>query len=211
MWAHFHPRSHWLEWLAFTKQRSGIMHVRIDADSWPGIIASFQSAHDFASMPGAHNQDLAMHQIESILLACVGTELQKADMLDERISAAIAVINSNLRHEIDIRLLARSVALSESRFAHLFREQVGTTPMQYVDLQRIQRAKRLLERTSNSITQIASEVGYDPVYFSSRFKQLTGISPREFRRQAHQVSSQPMRLAGAGRSGGIDHLQQIGR
>jgi AraC family transcriptional regulator of arabinose operon len=86
---------------------------------------------------------------------------------------------------MDVASLASSVALSPSRFAHLFRQQVGVSPMQYVDLQRLQRAKQLLERTAKSISEIAFEVGYDPIHFSLRFKQHTGVSPRAYRNGGH--------------------------
>jgi len=52
-------------------------------------------------------------------------------------------------------------------------------------MRRIERAKQLLERTALSIKEIAAEVGYDPFYLSQRFKQQTGLAPRDFRRRLH--------------------------
>ena len=44
------------------------------------------------------------------------------------------------------------------------------------------RAKQRLERTSDSVQQIALEIGFDdPLYFSRRFKHRVGVSPREYR------------------------------
>jgi AraC-like DNA-binding protein len=51
-------------------------------------------------------------------------------------------------------------------------------------LQRINRARQLLELTAMSIKEIAAEVGYEnPFYFSLRFKKQTGTSPRDYRQK----------------------------
>jgi AraC family transcriptional regulator of arabinose operon len=73
----------------------------------------------------------------------------------------------------------------------LFREQVGQTPQQWVERERMARAMQLLALSSRTIANIAAEVGYDnPFYFSLRFKQHTGRSPRDWRqRAAHQQPS----------------------
>jgi AraC family transcriptional regulator of arabinose operon len=57
------------------------------------------------------------------------------------------------------------------------------TPGQFLELQRLNRAKQLLELTPRTIQAIASEVGFDnPFYFTQRFKRQTGLSPRDYRR-----------------------------
>jgi len=63
--------------------------------------------------------------------------------------------------------------------------------MQYIDLQRIERAKQLLERTTTGISHISEQVGLDSVYFSLRFKQHTGFSPRAYRKRAWQQAPSP--------------------
>ena len=79
--------------------------------------------------------------------------------------------------------------LSPSRLAHLFRSQTGQTPQQFVERERITRARQLLLLTSRTVAQIAGEVGYEnPFYFTLRFKKHTGFSPTEWRRQEDQSS-----------------------
>jgi AraC-like DNA-binding protein len=85
--------------------------------------------------------------------------------------------------QLDVPGLARAVNLSVSRFAHLFREQLGVSPQQFVERRRLDAACRLLELTRRSIASIAAEVGYpDPLYFSTRFRRHTGTSPSDYRR-----------------------------
>ena len=81
--------------------------------------------------------------------------------------------------------LADMAELSVSRLAHLFREQVGMTPQQFLEQQRLERARQLLELSGRSIGDIAGDVGFDnPFYFTLRFKKLTGLSPRDYRKRA---------------------------
>ena len=65
----------------------------------------------------------------------------------------------HLAEPVSLEALAGHVNLSASRFSHLFREQAGVTPQQFLETQRLSRAKQLLELTPHAIKQIAHEVG----------------------------------------------------
>ena len=81
--------------------------------------------------------------------------------------------------------LAKECFLSESRFTHLFGESVGKSPMKYITELRIGKAKELLAETELSVAQISANVGYpDQNYFSRLFKNLTGRSPRDYRKES---------------------------
>jgi two-component system response regulator YesN len=80
--------------------------------------------------------------------------------------------------------MAKAAHLSISRLAHLFREQMGITPVDFLTNIRIDHAKRLLLTTDNNCTRICYDVGYNnQSYFTRVFKQATGLTPREFRNQ----------------------------
>lgn len=80
--------------------------------------------------------------------------------------------------------MAKAAHLSVSRLAHLFREQMGITPVDFLTNIRIDHAKRLLLTTDNNCTQICYDVGYNnQSYFTRVFKQIVGLTPREFRNQ----------------------------
>jgi AraC family transcriptional regulator, arabinose operon regulatory protein len=80
--------------------------------------------------------------------------------------------------------LAASVHLSPSRLTRLFREHLGTTPQRYVERRRMTLAKQLLDLTTRPVSAIAHELGWrDPLYFSQRFRQATGLSPTAYRRR----------------------------
>jgi transcriptional regulator GlxA family with amidase domain len=64
-----------------------------------------------------------------------------------------------------------------------FRQQTGTTPLQWLHRARLRQAQYLLETTGRSIERIASQVGFgSPTTFRDRFKQLVGTSPQAYRR-----------------------------
>jgi AraC family transcriptional regulator of arabinose operon len=83
-----------------------------------------------------------------------------------------------------VETLARRCGLSRSRFAELFREQMGVSPLAFLENQRLRRARELLEHTSLNLAEISVQAGFaSPFYFSLRFKKHFGASPRNYRRQ----------------------------
>ncbi|HEY6803460.1 MAG TPA: helix-turn-helix transcriptional regulator [Pyrinomonadaceae bacterium] len=78
--------------------------------------------------------------------------------------------------------LAASIRLSESRFRHLFKQETGMTPAQYLKLVRLKKAALLLTTTYNSIKAILIKVGLTShTHFIRDFRQLYGMSPTEYR------------------------------
>ena len=101
---------------------------------------------------------------------------------DPRVREALDYLCRHLDQSIPLDALAEHCGLSASRLAHLFREQVAMTPVQFLESQRMRRARQLLEVTGMSVAEVGYEVGYDnPFYFSLRFKKATGKSPRQYR------------------------------
>jgi AraC-like DNA-binding protein len=86
--------------------------------------------------------------------------------------------------------VAETVNLSTSRFAHLFRRDVGTSPARYLHALRMLRARLLLERTVLSVKEVMALVGCnDPSHFSRDFRRFHGIGPRACRLGADRARS----------------------
>jgi CheY-like chemotaxis protein len=78
--------------------------------------------------------------------------------------------------------LAQYACISEDYLTYCFRQELGTTPMQYLQRFRVNQAKLLLKNSQRSITEIALDVGFtDSGYFSRVFHRQTGMSPEAFR------------------------------
>ncbi len=101
-----------------------------------------------------------------------------------QIRPAINYIDANFDKPVTLAEIARASHLSVSRLAHLFKEQMGITPIDYVTSVRIERAKELLVGTDQSCTEICFQAGYsNQSYFTRTFKSLVGTTPRQFRVQ----------------------------
>jgi AraC-like DNA-binding protein len=102
--------------------------------------------------------------------------------MDTRIERALEYITQHLDARLTIETLADRVDLSPSRFAHLFRHDVGTSPAQYIHVVRMLRARVLLERTFLSVKEVMALVGcHDPSHFSRDFRWFHGAAPRQCR------------------------------
>jgi len=78
--------------------------------------------------------------------------------------------------------MAQAAHLSKFHFARAFSKAYGETPRTYLTRRRIERAKDLLRAANLTITEICFLVGFESVgSFSSRFRDLVGMSPTEYR------------------------------
>lgn len=99
-----------------------------------------------------------------------------------QIRPAINYIDANYNKPISLADIARASHLSVSRLAHVFKEQMGITLVDYLTNVRIERAKKLLLATDQNCTEICFEVGYNnQSYFTRTFKHLVGMTPLKFR------------------------------
>lgn len=90
----------------------------------------------------------------------------------------------NLNQPIDVSSLAERAHMSPRTFARRFKDQTGTTPIQWLLKFRVRRAQELLETTSASIEHIATASGFESmVTFRARFQRLVGVTPSAYRRQ----------------------------
>ncbi|WZU02987.1 AraC family transcriptional regulator [Erysipelothrix sp. D19-032] len=91
-------------------------------------------------------------------------------------------INKNFRDSITPDKLAELTFLNKYYISHIFKKHSGMSPIDFVLNKRITEAKRLLESTDYSISQISAIVGFSsPSYFSQFFKKEIGMSPRKYK------------------------------
>lgn len=97
--------------------------------------------------------------------------------LDPRIVAGLEQIHSSLPEILSVTELAITAGLSEHRFMHLFKKQVGIPVRRYALWARMQKAAFLL-KDGRTLTEAAHEAGFsDSAHMSRSFKELFGISP----------------------------------
>ncbi len=84
-----------------------------------------------------------------------------------------------------VSALSREAGYSPDHFGRVFHKVLGCAPKIYLMNARIERARHMLSETGHTVKEIAHELGYNsPYFFSRQFKQVTGVSPVEYRKSA---------------------------
>jgi len=91
---------------------------------------------------------------------------------------------------LDVEALARGVHMSAGHLSREFRRAYGESPYSYLMTRRIERAMALLRRGDLNVTEVCFAVGCSSLgTFSTRFTELVGMTPSEYRRQAAQATA----------------------
>ncbi|MGH3588796.1 MAG: GlxA family transcriptional regulator, partial [Pseudonocardia sp.] len=98
-------------------------------------------------------------------------------------------MQDNATKELALDDIATHAGMSTRTLHRRFREQTGTTPLQWLHRTRVHQAQYLLETTTHPVDRIAAQVGFgSPTAFRDRFKRLVGTSPHAYR---HAFQSPP--------------------
>ena len=93
-------------------------------------------------------------------------------------------IRENYDKDISLQHLSEHFSISRSYLSRRFKQMLGIGINDYITYIRLLHAEQLLKNTNYSITQIASECGYnDETYFVTSFKKANGITPFQFRKR----------------------------
>lgn len=183
-WAHFVPLPHWHEHLKWPEVAPGLATwVISDEGLRRHIEGRFAWLCEELARDRPLSQALAMNGFEELILRCAEQNPTAERMKwDLRIRKVVEFIEENLAEPLRVEDLARQASLSPSRFAHLFRAELGASPQRFVELERIRRARHLLEHTTSSVQEVADRTGFEnSFYFATRFKRFTGESPTAYR------------------------------
>ena len=122
-----------------------------------------------------------------------------------RLSATLAPLlqwmDQNLHRPLSLDEIARRTAVSPRTLSRRFREQTGTTPLQWVLAARVRRAQTLLETTALPVEQVAMQAGFESaVSLRERFAKALGVSPTGYRRAMGSAPA-PVLRTGSGPCG----------
>ncbi len=99
-------------------------------------------------------------------------------------SEVILYMENHYAEQITLADLSKIACLSPNHFLRRFNEIFECSPIQYLIRLRINKAKDLLRFSKRQISEIASETGFlDSNYFSRKFKNKEGLSPKTFRKK----------------------------
>jgi len=111
---------------------------------------------------------------------------------NRRLLRARDAIDRTYAEELDVARLAEIACVSEAHFIRSFRATFGETPHRYLQRRRVERAMFLLRETDRSVTDVSLDVGFTSLgTFSRTFRDIVGLSPREYRAGAEPRKGVP--------------------
>ncbi|MCY1661107.1 helix-turn-helix domain-containing protein [Chryseobacterium sp. SL1] len=144
---------------------NNIMRIAMDDNSQKDIMA------DFAL------KELLIRLMQTQARSMVEKNIVKNK---SRIGFAVDYIKKNLHQKLSIDSIAKMAYVSKSNFFKMFKDELGTSPNEFILQEKINRAKELLAN-QNSIKETAYQTGFsDANYFTRVFKQLVGVTPKSY-------------------------------
>lgn len=188
----------------------GIRGIKLSAELNPkqgfSIIHFDESAEEiqrylFAMLQEAENkkseyEDVCRHLLDILLIYLMrqtntAPRAQEAELSTRnKAAAAKEYIDAHFREDIALDQLAQKIQVNKYYLAHIFSQNYGMSPIQYVQTLRLKESKYLLRTTDYAIKQIASITGFSSLgYFSQRFSKAEGMSPAKYRIMAQSKLS----------------------
>lgn len=117
---------------------------------------------------------------------------------------AVRHLLGKLTDDFPVAELAGCCGLSRSYFTRAFKASMGVSPHRWLVHERLRRAGELLERTDDSIAQIALSCGFcDQSHLTRIFRAVVGVSPAAWRRQRKAGIAPPLTTPRAQSHGGL--------
>lgn len=155
------------------------------------LLQKLRTALDTAASPDASRLDIQLsvsclwQQFICEYAATFTKETASSNMLVQaRARLMLDFISSHYAKELTLQEIAEAASISKSEALRCFRLAVQSTPIQYLTNYRLLIAKRLLQSTDDTITQIAERVGFSsPNYFIRIFKKRFDLTPKAYRKE----------------------------
>ena len=162
-------------------------HHIINCGTLPEYARIFQTMIQELQLCKPHYQELLTVLFKQLLITISRKLLAEPTMtsyVQSEIEYATRYFLTHYNEDLNIEEIVASHNMSTSWFIRNFKQYTGMTPLSYILKLRITNAQNFLESTSYNVTEISSFVGYDnPLYFSRLFKNQTGLSPSDYRKQ----------------------------
>ncbi|MEO6846108.1 MAG: AraC family transcriptional regulator [Chthoniobacterales bacterium] len=190
IWALFIPAVELLPLLNWPEKIPGWRVLNVTNKAlWNLMYQSMELLVDGMTMEYAERDTLAMNALEHVLL--LGQSAMRKGTYglphDPRIQKIVEAILKNAWHNWSLAELSQMVNMSVPNLMRQFVKEVGTSPIRYAEIQKIEHAKALLLQSNLSVGDIAERLGYaNPFHFSRSFRKDVGKSPREFRNAPSQ-------------------------
>ncbi len=107
------------------------------------------------------------------------------------VARAMDYITLHYMEALKIEELADWCHISETHFRRIFSEYTGMSPLEYINLVRVQSACNYLKNTDETMADIAAKCGFTTLStFNRNFRNITGVSPSEWRKRPENYQQQ---------------------
>ena len=147
--------------------------IKLGADDY--LLKPFQKMilKMLAKVKGKLDKERKKAQVEDLVSHGYSTELEEA------IHARLA------DSQLTLKDLAYQLGFSSSYLSVLIKKKLGLPFQEYLIQERMKKAQLLLLTTDLKIYEIADQVGFEDMnYFSQRFKQVVGVTPRQYKKES---------------------------
>lgn len=111
---------------------------------------------------------------------------------EEKLKEIKIYVSCNFKKPLTLEAVSKHVGMNRSAFCSFFKKQTGQTFTQYLNDYRLQIATYLLRRTTQSISEVCYESGFNDVpYFNRTFKSRFGLSPSRYRLNSRRKGHAP--------------------
>jgi AraC family transcriptional regulator len=127
---------------------------------------------------------LGAHLLQRYGVLHTAARRRKGGLAPWQMRRASELLHANIHGRIRLSELAHECGLSASHFARSYKISFGMSVHQWLVRHRIERAKELMNRTGNSLLEIAIQSGFsDQAALTRAFRQVVGVAPGSWRRQ----------------------------
>jgi len=128
--------------------------------------------------------DLALQELLIRISQCQTMKDVSEDDIRQRssqLSLVVSFIRQNLTNRLTLKSIANVASLSTASLYRLFKRELGISPVEFIIIERIKYAKRLLKDQNIYIKNVSFEAGFDDCnYFIRAFKHHEGITPKQY-------------------------------
>lgn len=135
-----------------------------------------------------YGRDVAIEFSKILVIKMSGTEqtpfmplLKPTTHSDPAVYGIQDWLKTNYHKAINIDILSQHFNMSTRNLKRRFKNATGLSPIQYLQMLRIEAAKILLEQNQYNVEEITVTIGYEDVsFFRKLFKRYTGLSPKAY-------------------------------
>ena len=141
--------------------------------------------------PSIGGQQMIRTQLEQFLIMLVRSEQNnenlrvfptKESMENHLVSRVIQIIEENTYNKITVGQICNKLNYSRTYLSEIFKTTSGYTILEYITMNKIREAKKLIREERYNFTQISDLLGFDnPHYFSTVFRKISNMSPTDYK------------------------------